>query len=169
MFSIFVLFFGFGFLFFRSYFRRTWEDHWKGRTLGCSSVLWTGKDNLDGYFPSEKKRQKLIYSILFSFHTGYFFTSFVCMCTHVGVCGLCGLCGLRLRFAGGLVNCSVSESEQSKLEPEHIEKLGEVLDIPAVQISNELGAHWWPNRGLGSSIPTDPVIYRFYEVRLCVV
>ncbi|PAV16687.1 Cyanase [Pyrrhoderma noxium] len=52
---------------------------------------------------------------------------------------------------------------QSKLEPEHIEKLGEVLDIPAVQISNELGAHWWPNRGLGSSIPTDPVIYRFYE------
>jgi len=28
----------------------------------------------------------------------------------------------------------------------------------------ELGSHWWPNRGLGPMPPTDPVIYRLYEV-----
>jgi len=52
---------------------------------------------------------------------------------------------------------------QAKLEPEHITKLAQVLDIPVVNIQNEIGAHWWPHRGLGPVPPTDPVIYRLYE------
>ena len=54
---------------------------------------------------------------------------------------------------------------QAKLAPEEIEALARVLDIPLVSIQNELGSHWWPNRGLGPIPPTDPVIYRLYEVR----
>ena len=27
------------------------------------------------------------------------------------------------------------------------------------------GAHWWPERGIGPAVPTDPVLYRLYEVR----
>lgn len=30
----------------------------------------------------------------------------------------------------------------------------------------ELGAHWFPNRGVGTVPPTDPVIYRLYEAML---
>lgn len=52
---------------------------------------------------------------------------------------------------------------QAKLEPEQIKKLAEILEIPAVHINSEFGTHWWPNRGLGPSPPTDPVIYRLYE------
>ena len=50
------------------------------------------------------------------------------------------------------------------MEPEQIEKLAEILEIPAVHINSEFGTHWWPTRGLGPSPPTDPVIYRLYEV-----
>ncbi|KAG8212918.1 hypothetical protein J3R82DRAFT_11273 [Butyriboletus roseoflavus] len=54
---------------------------------------------------------------------------------------------------------------QAKLSPEDIEALARVLDIPLVSIQSELGSHWWPNRGLGPMPPTDPVIYRLYEVK----
>ncbi|KAH8109571.1 Cyanase, partial [Phellopilus nigrolimitatus] len=52
---------------------------------------------------------------------------------------------------------------QAKLTPELINQLAEVLDIPAVNLHNEIGAHWFPNRGLGTTPPSDPVIYRLYE------
>jgi cyanate lyase len=56
---------------------------------------------------------------------------------------------------------------QAKLTPEEIEAFARVLDIPLVWIQNEIGSYlsWWPNRGLGPIPPTDPVIYRLYEVR----
>lgn len=53
---------------------------------------------------------------------------------------------------------------KAKLAPEEIEALARVLDIGPESIRNELGSHWWPNRGLGPVPPTDPVIYRLYEV-----
>lgn len=56
-------------------------------------------------------------------------------------------------------------SFQAKLSQSEIEALARVLGISAVSIESELGSHWWPNRGLGPVPPTDPVIYRLYEVR----
>lgn len=53
---------------------------------------------------------------------------------------------------------------QAKMSTEEIEALARVLDIPLASIQNELGSHWWPNRGLGPIPPTDPVVYRLYEV-----
>lgn len=50
---------------------------------------------------------------------------------------------------------------QAKFTPDALEKLTTVLDIQ--NIDSEIGAHWWPSRGLGSTPPTDPVIYRLYE------
>lgn len=38
-----------------------------------------------------------------------------------------------------------------------------MLDIPSQALHDQLGAHWWPNRGLGQTPPSDPVIYRLYE------
>jgi len=52
---------------------------------------------------------------------------------------------------------------QAKLEPGQIDALAKVLGLDAVSLHNELGAHWWPQRGLGTTPPTDPVIYRLYE------
>ncbi|KAF7977047.1 hypothetical protein HWV62_4818 [Athelia sp. TMB] len=52
---------------------------------------------------------------------------------------------------------------QAKLEPEDIEKISGVLDLPQGQLQSALGAHWWPYRGLGQTPPQDPVIYRLYE------
>jgi len=52
---------------------------------------------------------------------------------------------------------------QAKFEPEDLIKLAEVLGIPVVNIQDEIGAHWWPHRGLGPAVPIDPVIYRLYE------
>ena len=41
-------------------------------------------------------------------------------------------------------------------------KVGELL---CTTVSNyEFGEQWWPDRGLGPMPPTDPVIYRLYEV-----
>ncbi|KAL5485665.1 CYN1 [Sanghuangporus weigelae] len=52
---------------------------------------------------------------------------------------------------------------QAKLTSDLIEALAKVLDLPATNLHDGLGAHWWPNRGLGPTVPTDPVIYRLYE------
>jgi len=52
---------------------------------------------------------------------------------------------------------------QAKLSAEDIEAIARVLEVPLLSIQNELGPHWWPNRGLGPVPPTDPVIYRLYE------
>ena len=76
---------------------------------------------------------------------------------------------VRFRAQSALDRCTaqtvVLSLFQAKLAPEEIEALARVLEIPLVNIQNELGSHWWPNRGLGPVPPTDPVIYRLYEVR----
>lgn len=53
---------------------------------------------------------------------------------------------------------------QAKLSPEEIEALACALEVSSTSIHQGLGSHWWPNRGLGPVPPTDPVIYRLYEV-----
>lgn len=50
------------------------------------------------------------------------------------------------------------------MAPENIKDLAAVLEIPEALIDAGVGAHWFPNRGLGTTPPTDPVIYRLYEV-----
>jgi cyanate lyase len=52
---------------------------------------------------------------------------------------------------------------QAKFSPEELVKVSEVLGIPHDNLTDTLGEHWWPNRGLGPVPPTDPVIYRLYE------
>jgi hypothetical protein len=39
-----------------------------------------------------------------------------------------------------------------------------VLSLDVKSLNSEIGPHWWPHRGLGPMPPTDPVIYRLYEV-----
>ncbi|EGO24880.1 hypothetical protein SERLADRAFT_438484 [Serpula lacrymans var. lacrymans S7.9] len=58
---------------------------------------------------------------------------------------------------------------EAKLSQEEINSLAIALDVPTVNIQDELGAHWWPSRGLGPIPPTDPTIYRLYEGVLAVV
>jgi len=52
---------------------------------------------------------------------------------------------------------------QAKFTKEQIDKLAEVLGLQGGQLQDSLGSHWFPDRGLGQSVPTDPVIYRLYE------
>ncbi|KAG8682660.1 Cyanate hydratase, partial [Ceratobasidium sp. 395] len=52
---------------------------------------------------------------------------------------------------------------QAKPSAQELAKLSEVLDIPSQPLTDSLGDHWWPTRGLGPDPPTDPVIYRLHE------
>ncbi|KAK7037744.1 Cyanate hydratase [Paramarasmius palmivorus] len=52
---------------------------------------------------------------------------------------------------------------QAKFEAEDLHKLSQVLEIQHADLQAGLGEHWWPYRGLGTSPPSDPVIYRLYE------
>jgi len=52
---------------------------------------------------------------------------------------------------------------QAKLSTDQISKLAQVLGLHNGHLQNNLGTHWYPNRGLGPPVPTDPVIYRLYE------
>ena len=52
---------------------------------------------------------------------------------------------------------------KAKLTAEQIGELAKAHEIPSQSVHDQLGAHWWPNRGLGQSPPADPVIYRLYE------
>jgi cyanate lyase len=52
---------------------------------------------------------------------------------------------------------------QAKFTADQLKKISEVLEIPGVETLNQLGDHWWPNRGIGPMPPTDPVLYRLYE------
>ena len=52
---------------------------------------------------------------------------------------------------------------QAKPDAEELAKIGEVLGLQSLK--EEVNPQWWPMRGgLGSTPPTDPVIYRLYEV-----
>lgn len=50
------------------------------------------------------------------------------------------------------------------MTPDDITKLSQLLEIQQDLLEAELGAHWWPRRGLGPMPPNDPVLYRLYEV-----
>ncbi|KAJ7046042.1 cyanate lyase C-terminal domain-containing protein [Mycena alexandri] len=52
---------------------------------------------------------------------------------------------------------------QAKFTLAELSTLASLLDIPTESLTGGLGEHWWPNRGLGPSPPTDPVVYRLYE------
>lgn len=81
---------------------------------------------------------------------------FLYPCHSLPQCLISGLC------------ISISRSwehiNKAKLSGEEIDALANVLEVPASNLHDGLGAHWWPNRGLGTTPPTDPVIYRLYEV-----
>ncbi|KAK7046398.1 cyanate hydratase [Favolaschia claudopus] len=51
---------------------------------------------------------------------------------------------------------------QAKFTAQELAKVTEVLGL-SVNLQEEIGENWWPNRGLGTTPPTDPVIYRLYE------
>ncbi|KLO06830.1 Cyanase [Schizopora paradoxa] len=52
---------------------------------------------------------------------------------------------------------------QAKMSPEEIASIAKVLEIDEGAIHATVGAHWFPNRSLGTAIPSDPVVYRLYE------
>ncbi|KDQ59259.1 hypothetical protein JAAARDRAFT_154591 [Jaapia argillacea MUCL 33604] len=53
---------------------------------------------------------------------------------------------------------------QAKLDPEQLEKLAEILDLPAANLKAEVGSHWWPSRAAVCEVPPrDPVLYRLFE------
>lgn len=52
---------------------------------------------------------------------------------------------------------------QAKPTLEDIAGLSKALGVDEQGIIDEVGSHWWPNRGIGGAIPQDPVIYRLYE------
>lgn len=55
--------------------------------------------------------------------------------------------------------------EKAKPTPKDIEALSSVLDLDVQKFKSEHGEHWWPHRGaVGPMPPTDPVLYRLYEV-----
>lgn len=54
---------------------------------------------------------------------------------------------------------------QAKLTQDDIQGLAKVLELDQTQLEAELGANWFPRRGLGPMPPSDPVLYRLYEVR----
>jgi len=55
---------------------------------------------------------------------------------------------------------------QAKATPEELAKLTQFLDIQQASVTAQLGESWYPDRGIGPSPPTDPVIYRLYEAVL---
>ncbi|CCM02222.1 uncharacterized protein FIBRA_04302 [Fibroporia radiculosa] len=52
---------------------------------------------------------------------------------------------------------------QAKLSADELASLAQFLNIPAESVKADIGAEWWPRRGLGPMPPTDPVLYRLYE------
>ncbi|KAF7299664.1 Cyanate hydratase [Mycena chlorophos] len=52
---------------------------------------------------------------------------------------------------------------QAKFTSEELAQVSQFLGIDQSSLDAELGAHWWPSRGLGPMPPNDPVLYRLYE------
>ncbi|KAF8476467.1 cyanate hydratase [Gautieria morchelliformis] len=55
---------------------------------------------------------------------------------------------------------------QAKATPEQLTALTSFLGIQQASVTADLGANWFPDRGVGPIPPTDPVIYRLYEAVL---
>ncbi|KAG2222062.1 hypothetical protein INT45_007948 [Circinella minor] len=54
---------------------------------------------------------------------------------------------------------------QAKPSKEELEKLSAVLNLPESHLKEELGESYYPDRGgLISTVPTDPLLYRLYEI-----
>lgn len=53
---------------------------------------------------------------------------------------------------------------KAKANEEELRALGSALQLSPEWLSAELGPRWYPNRGIGPIPPTDPVIYRLFEV-----
>ncbi|KAI8875626.1 cyanate hydratase [Backusella circina FSU 941] len=54
---------------------------------------------------------------------------------------------------------------QAKPSPDIIEKLSQVLNVPTVHLTEEIGEDYYPTRGgLMSMPPQDPLLYRFVEM-----
>lgn len=58
---------------------------------------------------------------------------------------------------------SLTVTCQAKGSDEELSGIAKALDIPPEAVTNEIGAHWVPQRGLGTVPPSDPVVYRLYE------
>jgi len=52
---------------------------------------------------------------------------------------------------------------QAKFGPGDLDKIAKFLDLAPADLHAQIGAHWWPQRSLGPTPPTDPLIYRLYE------
>ncbi|KZV90104.1 Cyanase [Exidia glandulosa HHB12029] len=52
---------------------------------------------------------------------------------------------------------------QAKPTPADIEALEKVLGLESNALAAQAGSHWWPERGIGPAVPTDPLLYRLYE------
>jgi len=52
---------------------------------------------------------------------------------------------------------------QAKASDAVLADIAKVLNFPLEAITAEIGSHWWPQRGLGPTPPSDPVVYRLHE------
>lgn len=59
-----------------------------------------------------------------------------------------------------LITCPV----QAKPSPEELQLLAELTGVSNDSLQASLGDSWFPHRGLGPMPPTDPTLYRLYEV-----
>jgi cyanate lyase len=71
------------------------------------------------------------------------------------------------RFVDAFLTLKILAYEaQAKLSPEELLNIGQTLGVDASELLAQIGPHWTPHRTLGPIPPTDPVIYRLYEVRV---
>jgi cyanate lyase len=60
--------------------------------------------------------------------------------------------------------CQIFLALKAKASEEELHALETVLQLPRQCLSADIGRSWYPNRGIGPIPPTDPVIYRLFEV-----
>jgi cyanate lyase len=60
--------------------------------------------------------------------------------------------------------CRAYLALKAKASEEELRALEAVLQLRREFLSSEIGRNWYPNRGIGPIPPTDPVIYRLFEV-----
>lgn len=58
---------------------------------------------------------------------------------------------------------------QARFTKEELAKVSELLGLPASLAESEAVSSWFPSRGLGPMPPTDPTLYRLYEVGLMLL
>jgi cyanate lyase len=60
--------------------------------------------------------------------------------------------------------CRIYLALKAKASEEELGALETVLKLPRGILTPDIGGSWHPNRGIGPIPPTDPVIYRLFEV-----